>query len=63
VQAKGSLKLELGMLLAVLLILLLFIVGFACGFGVRELMARRRRAASRAKFYEDNPELRRLRGR
>jgi hypothetical protein len=45
------------MLLALLLVLL-----FACGYGVRELMARRRRAASRAKFYKDNPELRRLRG-
>ena len=51
------------MLLALLSILLLFFVGFACGYGVRELIARRRRATARAKFYEDNPELRRLRGR
>ena len=50
------------MLLALLLVLLLFFVGFACGYGVRELIARWRRAAARAKFYEDNSELRRLRG-
>jgi len=50
------------MLLALLLVLLLFIVGFACGYGVRELIARRRRVAARKKFYKDNPEIRRLRG-
>jgi hypothetical protein len=50
------------MLLALLLFLLLFILGFARGYGVRELIARQRRAAARAKFYKDNPDLRHLRG-
>jgi hypothetical protein len=56
------LKLEPGMLLALLLVLLLFFVGFGCGYGVREWIARRRRAVARMKFYKDNPDLRRLRG-
>jgi hypothetical protein len=50
------------MLLALSFVLLFFIVGFACGYGVRELIARRRKAAAREKFYKEHPELRQLRG-
>jgi hypothetical protein len=34
----------------VLLLTLGLVVGFACGYGVRELISRRRRAAAREKF-------------
>ena len=44
------------MLLALLLVLLLFFVRFACGYGVRELIARRRRAVARKIFHEKHPE-------
>ena len=37
-------------------------VGFACGYGVREYIARRRRAAARKRFYDEHPDLRELRG-
>jgi hypothetical protein len=50
------------MLSVPLLVLLLFIVGFACGYAVRELVARRRKAAARKKFYDERPDLRQLRG-
>jgi hypothetical protein len=39
-----------------------WLVGFACGYGVREYIARRRHAADREKFYQEHPELHRLRG-
>jgi hypothetical protein len=32
-------------------------ISFACGYAVRELIARRRRAAARKKFYQEHPEL------
>jgi hypothetical protein len=35
------------------------LIGFACGYGVRELMSRRRRDAIRRKYYHDHPEERR----
>jgi hypothetical protein len=38
------------------------VISFACGYGIREWMARRRRATAREKFYRDHPDLRRLRG-
>jgi hypothetical protein len=42
--------------------ILLLSIGFACGYGVRELLARRRHAAAREKFFKEHPEERRLRG-
>jgi len=50
------------MLSALLPLLTIVFVSFACGYGVREFIARRRRAAARKKFYEQNPDLRQLRG-
>jgi hypothetical protein len=35
-----------------------FLIGFAFGYGVRELISRRRRAAERKRFYERHRELR-----
>ena len=35
----------------VVLDILLPLIGFACGYGVREWISRRRRAAAREKFY------------
>jgi hypothetical protein len=32
--------------------ILLLLVGFALGYGVRELVSRRRRAAERKRYYE-----------
>ena len=31
-------------------------ISFACGYGVRELMSRRRREVARRKFREEHPE-------
>jgi hypothetical protein len=39
--------------------LFLLFIGFALGYGVRELIARRRRAAAREKFYQEHPAMRR----
>jgi hypothetical protein len=50
------------MLSALLPLLTIVFVSFACGYGVRELIARRRRAAARKKFYDEHPDLRQLRG-
>jgi len=50
------------MISALLPLLSLLFVGFSCGYALRELIARRRRAVAREKFYQENPELRRLRG-
>jgi len=36
--------------------------GFSGGYGVREYIARRRRAAARKRFYDEHPDLRELRG-
>jgi hypothetical protein len=43
-------------------LLALLSFAFACGYGVREWIARRRNAATRQRFYRENPELRELRG-
>jgi hypothetical protein len=50
------------MLSALLPLLLLLLVGFACGYGVREVIARRQLNAAREKYYQEHPELRRLKG-
>jgi hypothetical protein len=50
------------MISGLLPIVILWLVGFACGYGVREYIARRRHAADREKFYQEHPELHRLRG-
>jgi hypothetical protein len=42
----------------VLLLTLGLVVGFACGFGVRELISRRRRAAAREKFLRKQEQKR-----
>lgn len=34
------------------------LIAFGCGYGVRELLSRRRRAIEREKFYQRNPEKR-----
>ena len=41
---------------------ILFAVAFVCGYGNREYIARRKRAAARKKFYDEHPDLRQLRG-
>ena len=46
------------MISALLPLLVLLFIGFACGYGVRDLIARRRRAAAREKFYQEHPEMR-----
>ena len=43
------------MISALLPFLASLLIGFACGYAVRELIARRRRAAAREKFYRENP--------
>jgi hypothetical protein len=50
------------MIFALLPQLVLVVFGFASGYGVREWIARRRRAAAREKYYKENPEIRRLLG-
>jgi hypothetical protein len=44
------------------ILIIVLIIGFAAGYAVRELIGRRRRAAAREKYYQEHPELRRLRG-
>ena len=39
-----------------LLILLPLLISFAGGYGVRELISRRRHAAEREKYYQKHPE-------
>ena len=41
-----------------LLLILGLVVGFACGYGIRELISRRRRAAAREKFLRKQDEKR-----
>ena len=53
----------MGFILELLPIFAVAAIGFACGYGIREWMARRRRAAAREKFHQEHPELRRLYGR
>jgi hypothetical protein len=36
-----------------ILILLFFLAGFGCGYGVREVVSRRRHAAARAQYYKE----------
>jgi hypothetical protein len=36
--------------------LILLVVAFGCGYGAREFIARRRRAAARKTFHEKYPE-------
>jgi hypothetical protein len=50
------------MISALLPLLFLLLTSFAFGYGIREFIARRRRAAAREKFYQEHPEERRLRG-
>jgi hypothetical protein len=46
-----------GMILALLpLLFLMLIISFGCGYGVREWISRRRRAAEREKYYKAHPE-------
>jgi len=45
-----------GMILALLPLLVVIFVSFACGYGVRELISRRRRAAARENYYQKHPE-------
>ena len=52
----------MGFILELLPIFALVIISFACGYGIREWTARRRRAAAREKFHQENPEWRQLRG-
>ena len=52
----------LGMISALLPFLFMLFIGFACGYGLREIIARRRRNAAREKYYQEHPELRRLKG-
>jgi hypothetical protein len=47
-----------GFILGLLPIFALVAIGFASGYGLREWMARRRRAAAREKFHQENPEWR-----
>ena len=44
------------MFLGPLPLLLVIIISFGCGYGVREWLSRRRRAAEREKYYERHPE-------
>jgi hypothetical protein len=37
-------------------LLFVILVSFACGYGVRELISRRRHAADREKYYQKHPE-------
>jgi len=50
-----TLPLRAAMFLRILLVILFaigfFAIGFGCGYGVRELISRRRRAAEREKFF------------
>jgi hypothetical protein len=42
----------------VFLLILGLVVGFACGYGIRELISRRRRAAAREKFFRRQEQIR-----
>jgi hypothetical protein len=33
--------------------ILIFLAGFGCGYGVREVVSRRRHAAERARYYKE----------
>ena len=44
------------MISALLPLVFLLFIGFVCGYGVRELIARRRRATARKIFHEKYPE-------
>ena len=37
-----------------ILISYVFLAGFGCGYGVREIVSRRRRAAARAEYYKEH---------
>ena len=41
------------MMITFILYLLIFLAGFGCGFGVREVMSRRRHATARAQYYKN----------
>lgn len=43
-------------MLETILILLPLVTAFACGYGVREFISRRHRAAEREKYYQKHPE-------
>ena len=34
--------------------ILIFLAGFGCGYGVREVVSRRRHAAARAEYYKEH---------
>jgi hypothetical protein len=36
-----------------------FLAGFVCGYGIRDFISKRRRAAARARFYMENRAIRR----
>jgi hypothetical protein len=42
--------------MSALLALLLMLISFGCGYGVREWISRRRRAAERELYYKAHPE-------
>ena len=46
----------MGFILQLLPIFAVVVISFACGYGVRELMSRRRLVAARRKFHEEHPE-------
>jgi len=43
---------------AMMISILIFVGGFLCGYGIREIVSRRRRAAARARFYKETRESR-----
>jgi hypothetical protein len=49
-EVRGSVMLEL-----VVLLLLVLAIGFALGYGVREIISRRRRAAAEERYWEEKP--------
>jgi len=48
----------MGLLLALLPLLMIIVFSFACGYGLREWISRRRRAAAKEKYYQKYPEKR-----
>jgi hypothetical protein len=52
----------MGFILQLLPLFVVVVISFACGYGVRGWIARRRRAAAREKFHQENPEWRQLKG-
>jgi hypothetical protein len=62
ITAVKSAKTRVGIISELLPLFAIVLISFACGYGLREWIARRRRAAAREKFYQENPDLRLLKG-